>query len=91
MFKDVVAKIDTQSLSLGVEVAGDDGGVERPVMHRQREVVADHGNLVGASRFGDQRCGAAAIGTLQIFENHQSNFRAFRRPQCWIDVLGGSQ
>ena len=91
VLEDVVAEIIAQLLGHGIEVAGDDCGVEGPVVHRQREVVPDHRNLVSAASLRYQGSSAAAVRTLQVFKHHQGNLRAFGRPQRGVDGLGRSQ
>ena len=50
-------------------------------MLRQGEVVADHRNLVGFAGFHHQRSGAGAVGTLQVFKDHDGHVGAFGRTQ----------
>jgi hypothetical protein len=57
-------------------------------VHREREVVADDGDLVGPCSFLNKGRGAAAVGTLQVFEDNESDLGAFRRAEGGIDVLG---
>ena len=53
--------------------------------------MANHGNLVGLRGFFDQRRGAAAIGTLQIFKHHDGDLRPFRWLEDWVDfILSGN-
>ena len=80
MLEDVVAEVVAQLLGMGIEVAGDDGRVVRPVVHGQREVVADDRNFVGSGGFLDQGRGTPAVGALEVFKNHQGNLGAFGRP-----------
>ena len=60
---------------------GDDRRFERPVVHGQREVVANHGNLVGFARLLDDGRLETALRTLQVFEDHDGDLCAFRRTQ----------
>src|SRR5665213_1573226 len=53
---------------LVLHVAGDDGGVEAPDVHLEREVVAEDGNLVALGGFVDDGEGMSAGGALEVFE-----------------------
>jgi hypothetical protein len=50
--------------------------------------MADDGNFIGASGFGDERRGATAVGTLKIFEYYDGNLSAFGRLQGGCVFLG---
>jgi hypothetical protein len=43
--------------------------------------MADERNFVGPRRFLEKRVGASAVGTLQIFKDHERDPRALRGPQ----------
>ena len=88
MLENVVAKRDAQLFRLAIEIAGNDGGIVRPVVHGQREIVADHGNFVGAGSLFHQGSCAAAIRALQVFKHHQGDLGPFGWPECRIDSLG---
>ena len=88
MQEDIVAEIIAQLLRTGIEIARDDGRVVRPVMHGQREIVADDRNLVGSGGLFHQGRGAATVGTLQVFKNNQGDLGALGRSERGIDGLG---
>jgi hypothetical protein len=88
VLKNVVAEFVPELFGVRIEITRYQGGVVRPVVHREREVVADDGNLVSSCSFFDEGRGAAAVGALQVFEDNESNLGAFRRAECRIDVLG---
>ena len=66
--EDVVAIVVAEGLAFGVKEAGVDGGLEAPVVLREREVVADPGDVVfGGGVFEEGVC-AGAVGALEIFK-----------------------
>src|SRR6185312_14571770 len=81
VLEDVVAEFFAQLLRARIEIMRDHRSLIRPVVHGQREVVANERYLV---RFGClllERRVLAAHGTLQVLEYDQSHARAFRRAQ----------
>ena len=46
MLENEVAELTAQLLRLRIEVARDDGRIERPIVHRQREVVPHQRDFV---------------------------------------------
>ena len=87
VLKNIVAEGVADRLRRRVEVAGYDGGLIRPVVHGQRKIVPDHGNLVGLAGLRDQRRGAAAVRALQVLEHHQRDHRTFRGAEGAGDFL----
>ena len=82
--ENIVTKLIAQRLRMRIKIAGQDRRVIRPAMKRQRKIVDHEGNLIRSRGLFHQRRSAAAIGTLQIFEHHNSYTRALRRPQRGI-------
>jgi len=52
---------------------------------------SDNRNLVGFGGFLQQRSGAAAVGTLQVLEDHDGDLSAFWRLEGGVDILGRHQ
>src|SRR5262249_13390916 len=89
-------EFDAELLGLTIEVVGDDCRIERPVVHGQGKVMSNHGNFVGPGRLRNERGLHTALGTLQVFENHDGDLRAFRRTERRVDGVlresdGGKQ
>ena len=91
MLENVIAERDAQLFRLAIEIASNHGGIVGPVVHGQREVVADDGDLVSAGSLFHQGSGAATVGALQVLKYYQGDLGSFWRPEGWIDVLGRSQ
>src|ERR1700680_2015391 len=66
---------------MSVEITPKNGRIERPCVKGQREIVADHRNLVRLGCFFHQGRGAAAVGTLQVLKHHDGYGRALRWTQ----------
>lgn len=91
VLKNVVTEINAQLLVLRVEIMGHDGGLQRPIVHGQREVMADYGNLVVLGGLLNQRSSPPALGALEVLEDYQGDLRAFWRPEGRVNGLGGGQ
>ncbi len=89
VLEDVVAEVVAELLGVSVEVARDESGVVRPVVHGQREVVAHDRNFVRFGGFLDEGRGAATVRALQVLEHDDGDLGAFRRSQRGVDVLSG--
>src|SRR5579872_214949 len=87
MLEYVIAILIAQLFRMSIEIAGNHGRVERPLVKWQGKIVADHGNLVSLRGFFDQGRGAAAFGTLQILKNHDGDLRPFRWLENWVDFI----
>src|SRR5208337_1596186 len=70
-----------------VEVAGQHGSFERPVVQGQREIVLYQGNLIGVRSLHQQRRDPAALRTLQVFENDECDLRTFGRTESFGGIL----
>ena len=66
--EDLVAIVVAEGLAFGVEEAGVDGGLEAPVVLREREVVADPGDVVFGGGVFEEGVGAGAVGALEVFK-----------------------
>ena len=64
--EDFVTIVVAEGLAFGVEEAGVDGGLEAPVVLREREVVADPGDVVLGGGVFEERVGAGAVGALEV-------------------------
>ena len=74
-----VAVVVAKGLASGVEVARVDGGLEAPVVLREREIVADPGDVVfGRGLFEEGVC-AGAVGALKVFKLNDGDASAGRR------------
>src|SRR5438046_9951324 len=91
MLKNVVTKLVPQLLGSAIEIAGNDSGIKRPVVHGQGKIVADHRNFVSFCGFLEQRSGATAVWALQIFEYNYGDLSPFRRSQSRVDGLTQSR
>src|SRR5579863_4812116 len=89
MLEDVITILIAQLFRMGIEIAGNHRRVERPLVKRQRKIVADYGNLVSFRGFFDQRRGAAAIGTFQVLKYHDGNLCPFWWLENWVDFILG--
>ena len=76
---------------MSVEKAGEDRGVVSPLVLGQLVVVADDWDLVGFGVFFDQRGGAGAVGTLEVFKDHDGDVRALGGFEDGFFVLGEGQ
>ncbi len=85
----VLAEVIAQTFRVSVEITGEDGGLKRPTVEGKREVVEDERNFVSFGGLVDKRVSAAAIGTLQVLEDHDGDAGAFRRAQGGADGLLG--
>jgi hypothetical protein len=77
--EDGVAVLVAEGLAFGVEEAGVDGGLEAPVVLREREVVADPGDVVLGGGVFEERVGAGAVGALEVFKLDDGDASAGRR------------
>ena len=71
-----------------IEIAGDDGSVQRPAVEWKRKVVTDNGDIVGFAGLFQKRRGTAAVGTLQIFKNYDRDLSSLGRLEDRICGLG---
>ncbi len=74
-----------------IEIAGDNCRLRRPRVLREREIVTDHRDLVGARGLLHQRMGARAIGALQIFKYDERDLRALGRTKRGRVLSAGNQ
>ena len=70
--EDGVAVLIAQ-LALAIEPAGVDRSVHAPVVEGEREVMANHGNVVFGRGLFKERVGSRAVGALQVFEVDQGD------------------
>ena len=66
--EDGVAVVVAEGLAFGVEEAGVDGGLEAPVVLREREIVADPGDRILFGGLFEEGIGAGAVGALEVFK-----------------------
>ena len=66
--EDLVAVVVAEGFALGVKEAGVDGGLEAPVVLRERKVVTDPGNVLFCGGVFEERVGAGAVGALKVFK-----------------------
>ena len=66
--EDGVTIIVAEFFAFSVEEAGVDGSLEAPGMEREREVVADQGNVVLGCGLSEEGVGVGAVRALHVFE-----------------------
>ena len=66
--ENLIAVVVAEGLAFGVEEAGVDGGLEAPVVHGEREVVTDPGDVVLGGGLFEEEVGVGAVGTLEVFK-----------------------
>ena len=89
--EDLVAIVVAEGLAFGVKEARVDGGLEAPVVHGEREVVADPGDVVFGGGLNEERVGAGAVGALEVIKLDDGDACAGRRLEGGgvVDRRGG--
>ena len=84
MLKNVIAELVAEFLRLRVEIARNHRCIERPLVHRQREVMEHQRDFVGLRSLLLERRISPALGTFQVLKHDQRHLRAFR----WTEQRG---
>ena len=90
MLEAIVAELIPDFPGFGIEEAGQDSRLPRPIVLLQREIIAHQWDLVGAPGIVEHRGSVGAIRTLQVHKFDEGNFESLGWLKLrWITGVGG--